>query len=274
MKQQRRSLILGIILVGILLSNSLYGEDGEKAWLRYAELNAKAAQQYEVLPATAVALDDSPVLKCAQTELVRGIRGMLDRTLREESRVPQEPAIVLGTLEEVQQLDPAFKPTHKLEADGFWITKARVHGFPSIVITGASDRGVLYGVFALLSKIAQNESLATLNDVQQPNASIRWVDQWDNPKGTMRAGYGGPSIFFENGSVRADLTRASEYARLLASIGINRCTNINNVNADLDTLKDDFIPQLARVADVFRPWGVKLSISVDLSSPKAIGGLD
>ena len=273
MKQQRRRALFGILLTAILLSNLLYAEDGEKAWLRYAEFDAKVAQQYESLPATAVALDDSPVLKSAQTELVRGIRGMLDRTLREESRAPQEPAIVLGTLEEVQQLDPAFKPTHKLEADGFWITKVRVRGFPSIVITGASDRGVLYGVFALLSKIAQNESLATLNDVQQPYASIRWVDQWDNPKGTIERGYGGPSIFFENGSVRANLTRAGEYARLLASIGINGC-NINNVNADLGTLKDDFIPQLARVADVFRPWGVKLSISVDLSSPKAIGGLD
>jgi len=272
MKQQRAGLVFGILLTGIFLSNLLYAESGEQAWLRYAELDAKAAQQYESLPAVAVVLDDSAVLKTAQTELVRGIRGMLDRTLREESKMPQEPAIVLGTLEEVQQLDPAFKPAHKLDADGFWITKARVHGFPSIVVVGGNDRGVLYGAFALLSKIAQNESLATLNDLQQPYAPIRWVDQWDNPNGTIERGYGGPSIFFQNGSVRSDLTRAGEYARLLASIGIDGC-NINNVNADLGTLKDDFIPQLARVADVFRPWGVKLSISIDLSSPKVIGGL-
>ena len=69
------------------------------------------------------------------------------------------------------------------------------------------------------------------------------------------------------------LTRAGEYARLLASIGINGCA-INNVNANPRVLEDDFLPQLARVADVFRPWGVRLSISVDLSSPKVIGGLD
>ncbi|HEY1801075.1 MAG TPA: alpha-glucuronidase family glycosyl hydrolase [Terriglobales bacterium] len=273
MKQRWRGLVFGILLVWILLSNLLYAEDGERAWLRYTELDAKAAQQYESLPATAVTLDDSAVLKSAQSELISGVRGMLDRTLREESKMPQEPAIVLGTLEEVRQLDSALKPTHKLGVDGYWITKARVRGYPSIVITAASDRGVLYGVFALLSKIAQNESLATLNELQQPFAPIRWVDEWDNPNGTIERGYGGSSIFFENGSVRADLTRAGEYARLLASIGINGC-NINNVNADLGTLKDDFIPQLARVADVFRPWGVKLSISIDLSSPKAIGGLD
>jgi alpha-glucuronidase len=265
--------LLSILLVGIFQSGRLHAEDGEKAWLRYAELDAKTAQQYASLPASAVVLGDSAVFKSAQAELIRGIRGMLNRTLRADNKFPQEPAFLLGTLEEVQQLDPTLKPPHKLEVDGFWITKTNVHGFPSIVVTAANERGVLHGVFAILSKIAQNESLATLNEWQQPYAPIRWVDEWDNPKGTIERGYGGPSIFFENGSVRADLTRAAEYARLLSSIGINGC-NINNVNADLATLNDDFIPQLARVADAFRPWGVKLSISVDLSSPKAIGGLD
>jgi alpha-glucuronidase len=73
--------------------------------------------------------------------------------------------------------------------------------------------------------------------------------------------------------VRADLTRAAESARLLASIGIDGCT-VNNVNANPHVLDDNFIPQLARIAEVFRPWGVRLSISVDFSSPKVIGGLD
>ena len=69
------------------------------------------------------------------------------------------------------------------------------------------------------------------------------------------------------------LTRAREYARLLASVGINGCT-INNVNADPRILDDNFIPQLARIADAFRPWGVKLGVSVDLASPKVSGNLD
>ena len=64
-----------------------------------------------------------------------------------------------------------------------------------------------------------------------------------------------------------------QYARLLASIGINACT-INNVNAAPAVLDDAFIAQVRRIADVFRPWGVQLSLSVDLSSPKVIGGLD
>ena len=115
--------------------------------------------------------------------------------------------------------------------------------------------------------------MLALDDVQQPHAALRWVDQWDNLNGSIERGYAGPSIFFEKGSVRADLTRAGEYARLLASIGINGCT-INNVNADPRIIDDSFIPQLARIADVFRPWGVQLAVSVDLGSPKVSGNLD
>jgi alpha-glucuronidase len=141
------------------------------------------------------------------------------------------------------------------------------------VVAGATDRGVLYGVFALLSKIAREQSVSALDEVQQPAAPVRWVNQWDNLNGKIERGYGGPSIFFENGDVRADLTRAGEYARLLASVGINGST-VNNVNADPKVLESDFIPQLARIADAMRPWGVRIGIAVDLSSPKTMGGLD
>jgi alpha-glucuronidase len=79
--------------------------------------------------------------------------------------------------------------------------------------------------------------------------------------------------FFDNRRVRADLTRASEYARLLASVGINGCV-INNVNADPHVLDDDFLPQLARVADAFRPYGVQLGIAVNLSTPRQSGALE
>jgi alpha-glucuronidase len=142
-----------------------------------------------------------------------------------------------------------------------------------MVIEGGSDRGVLYGVFALISKMARGENIAMVNEVQNPSAQIRWVDQWDNLDGTIERGYAGPSIFFEGGTVRRDLTRASEYARLLASVRINGC-NVNNVNANPRVLETDFLPEIARIAEAFRSWGVRLSLSVDLSSPKTIGGLD
>ena len=248
-------------------------ETGAEAWLRYAPLEKPAAQMYSDLPATVVVLGDSPVLHSAKAELLRGVSGMLGRTLVNENTLPRGRAIVLGTFSAIQPASANLLARIDLPDDGYLLMSEHLNGFECLVVTAKTDRGVLYGVFALLSKIARGESVTGIRETQQPFAPIRWVDQWDNLDGRIERGYAGPSIFFENGNVRADLTRTGEYARLLASIGINGCA-INNVNANPRVLEDDFLPQLARVADVFRPWGVRLSISVDVSSPKVIGGLD
>jgi alpha-glucuronidase len=248
-------------------------ETGADAWLRYAPLEKLAAGMYSDLPVTVVVLGDSPVLNSAKTELLRGVHGMLGRSLREVRSLPRERAIVIGTLAALQGGSPNFLASTELKDDGFLLSTEKFHGVECLIVAATTERGVLYGVFALLSKIAREESVSALHETQQPSAPIRWVDQWDNLDGRIERGYAGPSIFFENGNVRADLKRAGEYVRLLASIGINGCA-INNVNANPRVLENDFLPQLARVADVFRPWGVRLSISVDLSSPKVLGGLD
>src|SRR5277367_7041698 len=268
-----RRAICGLLILLGLGAGCMRGESGADAWLRYAPLEKTAAQKYPELPASVVLLGDTPVLHSAESELMRGVRGLLGRTLREEKSFPRESAIVLGTLSALRADSSELFARVELRDDGFLLTTGKLHGFEALIITGATERGVLYGVFALLSKMARGESVSGLRETQEPYAPIRWVDDWDNLDGRIERGYAGPSILFENGAVREDLTRAGEYARLLASIGINGCA-INNVNANPKVLEENFLPQLARVADVFRPWGVRLSIAVDFSSPKVIGGLD
>jgi alpha-glucuronidase len=268
-----RSAVLAAVLVGAVQAECTRAETGYEAWLRYAPLEQAARERYAPLPARVVVLGDSAVLAAAQREMIRGVHGMLGRVLRADKGPPRDRSIILGTFEAIHAIDPDFHARGDLREDGFWLTTAEVHGLECLVVAATMERGVLYGVFALLSKIARNESIAALDEVQQPYAPIRWADQWDNFDGRIERGYGGPSIFFENGTVRADLSRVADYARLLASVGINGCA-INNVNADPRILEDNFLPQLVRVADVFRPWGVRMSLAVDLSSPKLIGGLD
>jgi alpha-glucuronidase len=262
-----------LFVASVLLTCAGFPESGENAWLRYARLDPGVASRYASLPAVLVPLDHSGVLHSAQTELLRGIRGMLGRTLRIEDRVPAEAAIVAGTVEQVRTLDAGFYPPGDLQADAYALISAQIEGQNALVITGATDRAVLYGAFALLRRIAEGESISALNEVQRPSAPVRWVNQWDNLDGSIERGYAGRSIFFENRSVRPDLTRGTEYARLLASVDINGC-NVSNVNADLHILDPDFIPQLARIADVFRPYGVQLGVAVNVSMPKQVGGLD
>lgn len=268
-----RAIVFVALFYAVFQANLLHADDEYSAWLRYAPLTAKAAQQYESLPASVVVLGDSPVLVNAQNELIRGVRGMLGKTLRAETSLPKEPAIILGMDSELRRAIPEWNPADRLGRDGFSVTKLSVRGLDCIVIAGGSDRGILYGVFALLGKMTRTESIASVFTVQQPYAPLRWVNQWDNLNGTIERGYAGPSIFFENGNVRSDLTRAADYARLLASVGIDGCV-INNVNADPRILDDNFLPQVARIADAFRPWGVQLSLAVDVSSPQKLGGLD
>jgi len=248
-------------------------ETGSDAWLRYAPLDAAAREQYKGLPGRVVTLGDSVVLQAAQRELIRGTRGMLDESLRAEEHLPSEGAFILGTLADVHAAIPAVSLASISTEDGYSIQVIKANGHSSLLITAINDRGVLYGVFALLRKIALGAPISQLNEQQTPYAPVRWVNEWDNIDGTIERGYGGRSIFFEGGHILADLSRAGDYARLLASVGINGCA-INNVNANPLILTPEFIPQLARVAAAFRPWGVRLAVSVDFSSPKSIGGLD
>ena len=249
----------------------LHAETGKEAWLRYTPLKEVVRAKYASLPTCVVVLDDSVILISAREEMIRGVRGMLGRTLRIEKQLPQEPAIILGTTASLKSVVPSLS-VPKIEKDGFWVAGRNVRGTHCILIASPEAHGVLYGVFAFLRRIALQRDVAAFDEVQQPYSPVRWVNQWDNLNGTIERGYAGPSIFFEDNNVRSDLTRVGEYGRLLASLGIQGCT-INNVNANPRAIQDEFIPQLARIADAFRPWGVKLAVSVDLSSPQKIGGL-
>lgn len=264
-----------LVLVALLLASGahLFAETGAAAWLRYAAINGQAAKPYQKLPASIVVLDNSAVVRSGESEMVLGIRSMLARTLRMDTKLPDEAAFVLGTVGEVQAQFPQWKPVGQLRPDGYCLTTLRADRHTYWIIAGSGPRGVLYGTFHLLQKIAERENVSLLHESESPSAPVRWVNQWDNLDGSIERGYAGRSIFFENGAVRPNLSRAGDYARLLASVGINGCT-VNNVNADPRMLTPGMIRQVARIADAFRPWGVRLSISVDFASPKTIGGLN
>ena len=254
-------------LLFLLLAAAVHAETGYDAWLRYAPLSGPALDQYrQSVPAVAAALDTSPVALNAQQELIRGLRGMLGRTLRADSVVPAEGAIVLATLD---HLPAQLHLTAALAPDAFWLKTLNRY----TVITAATDRGLLYGTFALLRKIAMGDPIAALDEKETPYAPVRFVNQWDRLNGSIERGYGGNSIFWENQHARQDLARVSDYGRLLASLGINGCS-INNVNAEPKVITPEMIPLIARIADAFRPWGVRVVIAVDFGSPKTLGGLD
>jgi len=265
---------LKYILAAALAAACLHAETGHDAWLRYPPIESPALARVRAgLPAVITTLNNADSEAAARAELIRGLRGLVGRTLRTEGRIPKESAVVLGTLDELGRAAPQWRLHATLPEDGYWLKTVLDQGTRYTVVTASNPRGVLYGAFALLRKIALGEPFDSLDERSTPYAPIRWVNQWDNLDGSIERGYGGRSIFWEDNHARADLTRVGDYGRLLASIGINGCS-INNVNANPRLLAAEMIPEIARIAAAFRPWGVRVALSVDFSSPKILGGLD
>jgi alpha-glucuronidase len=261
---EKRIAIGSAMLVAATLVCALpaLAQTADQAWLQYHPTGKLLG-----VPTRVIVLGQSPVEQAAGQELERGLKSLAGRTGSDAGT----SAIVLGTVEEMRR-HTSKSVVPRLGPEEFRISWNPSFLFHDLDVTGGSDRGVLYGVFALLRTLAQGANLNGLDLREHPAMPIRWVDEWDNPDGSIERGYAGRSIFFEGGHVREDLAPVAAYARLLASIGINGC-NVNNVNAAPQLLTHESLQGLARIASTMRPWGVRLAMSVDVASPQKIGGL-
>jgi len=250
-------------------------QTADQAWLRYSGMNGRT-----FFPRDIRALGPGAVEQSAVQELKRSIADLGIGSGRLTGRVKAAFAgqTIVGTVQEVRKAYPELPVPNDLEPEGYWVYATGSADDKMLVFAGGDEPGVLYGVFAFLRRrFVPGDDSTRLNLHDHPLRShpampIRWVDEWDNPDGSIERGYAGRSIFFEGGNVRADLAPVTEYGRLLASVGINGI-NVNNVNAAPQLLDSDHIKQLARVADALRPWGVHLAMSVAIASPQIIGGL-
>ncbi|HKF47688.1 MAG TPA: alpha-glucuronidase family glycosyl hydrolase [Terracidiphilus sp.] len=252
---------LGLV---VLAGTMVCAQTADQAWLRFTGNHGKAS-----IPFLVRSLGDGNAT--ALKEVEQGLNGLYGE-LPTASQAAAQGEIAIGTIEQVKRAYPSVKVPAKLGAEAFWITRAQLEGRQDIIIAGASDRGVLYGAFAFLRYVAQFNAAPPSAITSTPGMPIRWTDEWDNIDGSVERGYGGRSIFFEAGHVREDLAPVREYARLLASVGINGC-NINNVNNAAPFLQPEMLAQVKRIADTMRPYGVRVALSADVASPKTIGGL-
>ncbi|KAF2263323.1 alpha-glucuronidase [Lojkania enalia] len=259
--------MMHFVLVLFLALGLAKAEDGSHAWLRYAPV--PNPNGYRSLPSTIVALNSSkssPVYTAGQ-ELQKGIKGIFGKSLSINDTGKGPSSVVVGTAEAYKKNYGEFDEADALDEDGFFLSieERRVR------IIGQNQRAALYGAFEYLSRLAQ-ANFSLVSYVSNPHAPIRWVNEWDNLDGSIERGYAGPSIFFRDGYVMENVTRAAEYARLLASIRVNGIV-INNVNANAALLNERNIAGLGRLADAFRPYGVQLGISLNFASPQDFGGL-
>ncbi|QEO08961.1 alpha-glucuronidase [Protaetiibacter larvae] len=236
-------------------------------------MNATDAVHPMWLPAGATAhLAGRTVAVVGEAPLADTVRG----EVRSAGAVSEgTPDVVLGTATALEAAG-ITAPSAPEAAESFAIGRR-----DGVTVVSARDAaGLLYGWFALVRLGAAALDDALVDTPHSPAHAVRMLDHWDNVDrhevmGQIERGYAGDSIFFANGRVRDELSRVAEYARLLASIGVNRVA-VNNVNVhrrEARLLTDD-LDELARIAAVFRPWGIRLHLSVTFASPILLGGLD
>ncbi|MBQ6309787.1 MAG: alpha-glucuronidase [Prevotella sp.] len=142
--------------------------------------------------------------------------------------------------------------------EGFRITMSD----KGAIVTSSTERGLLYGAFALL----RGET-----GYQKPFFKYRILNHWDNLDGSIERGYAGKSIFW-NDHLTFDSHRLEDYAKANASIGINGVV-LNNVNASPKILSSTYLQKVSEIADILRPWGIRVYLSVNFASPMALDKL-
>ncbi|AEG43260.1 alpha-glucuronidase [Isoptericola variabilis] len=170
--------------------------------------------------------------------------------------------------------DPLGSPAPD-SSEGFRFRRERGH----VTVTAASPRALLHGYFHVVRLGEAAFAGPDTDGTHAPASALRMLDHWDNVDvhpvmGQVERGYAGGSIFYADGRVREDLSRVREYARLLAAVGIDRVA-INNVNVharEARLLTDD-LGEVARIADAFRPYGIRVHLSVSFAAPMTLGGL-
>ncbi|QHD66205.1 alpha-glucuronidase [Sphingobium yanoikuyae] len=242
-------------------------EDGYDLWLRNAPADAAAAQQIGA-NARSIVGEASPTLTIARRELQRGIAGLTGATVPLTATV-QQGAILLQS---AARQDKPSVPTDGLGADGYAIRSLTIAGKPVTVIAGATDVGVLHGAYAWLRLARTGAALDRIDMRSAPRIGLRLLNHWDNLDGTVERGYAGQSIWDWWRLPDYKGPRYTDYARANASLGING-TVLNNVNAKSDSLTAAYIAKAAALADLFRPYGIKVYLSVKWTAPMELDGL-
>ena len=155
------------------------------------------------------------------------------------------------------------------QGDGFAITSSE----HQVRILSSTEAGLLYGVYSLLRMQAAGQVTVPLSVTEQPVYDLRILNHWDNPDGTVERGYAGRSLWNWEELPGTLSPRYEAYARANASVGING-TVLNNVNASPQVLATSSLEKVKALADVFRPYGIKVYLSVNFASPIQLGKLD
>ncbi|KQO13066.1 alpha-glucuronidase [Sphingomonas sp. Leaf242] len=254
-----RSIVRFALLFAAIIgmTETAYAEDGYDLWLRYRTPTATGERRVPTIEARG----DTPTFRAAAEELRRGA-GLFGTST---------PTVLLATAKD-DAVAALHLPLAALGDEGYRVRQVTLGNRRVLLVTANTDRGVLYGSFALLRHLQTGGSLDRIDLTSTPRVKLRVLNHWDNLDGVVERGYAGASLWDWWTLPDFHDPRYTDYARANASIGING-TVLNNVNAKADSLTAPYIAKAAALADVFRPYGIKVYLSARFSAPIELGGL-
>ena len=259
-------------LAAAILASPATAEDGYDLWLRYQPVDPASYPAFQAHVRELVAGDASPTLKAAQHELVRGISGLAGAPVALVGEPSQAGAILFGTPRSSEVIARLPLALDRVGDEGYVIRSVSLNGMPATVIAANSDRGVLYGAFHFLRLLQTRQDLKALDLVSAPRTKLRVLDHWDNLDRHVERGYAGESIWDWHKLPGWRDPRYTDYARACASVRIHASV-LTNVNANATSLTPAYLEKAAALADVFRPYGVRVYLTARFSAPIELGGL-
>jgi len=263
-----------LLLLTVSLHTAVCAEDGYQLWLRYHAIDNPALLSKYRSAITGIYVNkSSPGLNAAAEELHKGLKGLLGKKLPFVNKL-QQGVVVAGTPASLPMLS-SFSLQEKLATagkEGFVIVSTKTGDKKIIVIAANSDIGVLYGSFHFLRLLQTQQDIALLSVTSAPMLQLRMLNHWDNLDRYVERGYAGISIWDWHRLPDYMDLRYKDYARANASIGING-TVLTNVNANAHALTSMYLQKVKALADVFRPYGIKVYLTARFSAPVEIGGL-
>jgi len=262
-----RNLISFTLLWLILLCSSLQADDGHELWLKYNKIadTTKAALYKQAVHPFYIS-GSNPNVNIIRQELVKAFNGFFAKDIARASD-PTCARLIVTKPGDVNILPSVV--TQKLDmctSEGFIIISTTIRDSDKIFICSKTDIGLLYGTFHFIRLLQIGKSLESLNIIQNPKIQYRLLNHWNNLDGSVERGYAGQSLWKWDELPEKLDPRYTEYARANASIGING-TVLNNVNADPSILTTPYLKKVAALADVFRPFGIKVFLSINFSTP-------
>jgi alpha-glucuronidase len=262
---------INILLLLLVCCSFVRAENGYDLWLRYVPIKNKALLlEYKKQIASPVVIGSSPTADIARKELAVALIGLTGSSYLINSNINPSSVFIAGTANSSATLTALVtkEELNRISDEGF-IIKAKPG---KTIITGNTDIAVLYGIFHYLRLLQTNQQVTNLNIISVPKLKLRMLNHWDNLNRTVERGYAGFSIWDWHRLPTFIDQRYIDYARANASIGINAVV-LTNVNANSIILTPAYLEKVKKLADVFRPYGIKVFLTARFSSPIELGRL-